>query len=256
MDLLESSLRRLNVRSASLSEQTDTIPVFVEDPGELAKICNKLLLSGEDVAVDFEGVDLCRHGELCIVQLATKESVWIVDVHTMGEKAFDEGRLRELLESPSVLKIGYDGRADSDALFHLHQTRMANFYDLQITSCKRQDKLECHRDRFVHGLGKATDVYLRTSGEKAPLGAAAKAKGRALFVPEMGGSYDVWKKRPLDPALIEYAAGDVKILHKMKAAWLEYAPESLNTAASTTRIQKAINCSKAAKGRHMAIKDF
>lgn len=244
------------LKGASLSVETETKPVFVDDPGELAKICSALLLSGEDVAVDFEGVDLCRHGELCIAQLATKENVWIVDVHTMGEKAFDDGRLRELLESRSVMKIGYDGRADSDALFHLHKTRMTNMYDLQITSCVRQDAEERRRDRFVHGLGKATDVYLRTTGERAPIGEAAKKKGRALFSPDMGGSYDVWKKRPLDPALMEYAAGDVKILHNMKAAWLKYSSESDNTSASAIRREKAIKGSAAAKGRHMAMKDF
>lgn len=72
----------------------------------------------------------------------------------------------------------------------------------------------------------------------------------------MGGSYDVWKKRPLDPALMEYAAGDVKILHNMKAAWLKYSSESDNTSASAIRIEKAIKGSAAAKGRHMAMKDF
>eukprot|EP00854_Cymbomonas_tetramitiformis_P031163 gene31163-39113_t len=252
MDQLESALGRMGI----LSQKTDIRPVFVDDPGELSKICSALILSGEDVAIDFEGVDLCRHGELCIAQLATNENVWIVDVHTMSEKAFGDGRLRQLLESPSVMKVGYDGRADSDALFHLHNTRMTNFYDLQIASCMRQDALEGCRDRFVHGLGKATAEYLRMSGESAQLSEAAKNKGKTLFAPELGGSYDVWKKRPLDPALMEYAAGDVKILHKMKAAWLEYSPESRNTSASAMRIQKAINASKAPKGRHMAIKDF
>ncbi|KAK3243690.1 hypothetical protein CYMTET_46671 [Cymbomonas tetramitiformis] len=202
MDQLESALGRMGI----LSQKTDIRPVFVDDPGELSKICSALILSGEDVAIDFEGVDLCRH--------------------------------------------------DSDALFHLHNTRMTNFYDLQIASCMRQDALEGCRDRFVHGLGKATAEYLRMSGESAQLSEAAKNKGKTLFAPELGGSYDVWKKRPLDPALMEYAAGDVKILHKMKAAWLEYSPESRNTSASAMRIQKAINASKAPKGRHMAIKDF
>ena len=36
-----------------------------------------------------------------------------------------------LLESPTVLKIGYDGRADSDALWHLHRTRLTNLFDCQ-----------------------------------------------------------------------------------------------------------------------------
>lgn len=32
-----------------------------------------LLAAGAPVAVDFEGVDLCRDGKLCLAQLATKD---------------------------------------------------------------------------------------------------------------------------------------------------------------------------------------
>lgn len=36
-----------------------------------------------------------------------------------------------------------------------------------------------------------------------------KMNGRAIFVPDLGGSYEEFEKRPLNPALLEYAALDV-----------------------------------------------
>eukprot|EP00959_Pyramimonas_sp_CCMP1952_P441915 9251149-Pyramimonas_sp.AAC.2 len=94
------------------------------------------------------------------------------------------------------------------------------------------------------------------SGTRGQLSEAVKARGRALFAPEKGGSYDVWKKRPLPSALMDYAAGDVQLLHKMKSAWLRYSPESDDTSESQKRIKKAVEGKIAAKGRHMSIKDF
>ena len=56
--------------------------------------------------MDFEGVDLCRDGELCIVQLAPLGGdTVLVDICALGERAFGEGRLRELFESEDVLKV-------------------------------------------------------------------------------------------------------------------------------------------------------
>ena len=62
----------------------------------------------------------------------------------------DGGGLREVFESTAVIKIGYDGRANFDALFHLFGTRMNKFYDVQIASCMRQDAEQGRKDRFVH----------------------------------------------------------------------------------------------------------
>ena len=127
--------------SASEEEEEDSV-VLIDDVAECKTRLTRLLEEKEPVAVDFEGVDLCRAGKLCVVQLAPRAgSVLLVDVEVLGEAAFGAGRLRELLESPMVLKIGYDGRADSDALWHLHGTRLKNVWDVQVrcpwcSSCK------------------------------------------------------------------------------------------------------------------------
>ena len=89
--------------------------------------------AAREVAIDFEGENLCRDGELCLVQLAERDGpVILLDIVVMGQRAFEEGRLRELLECNHILKIGFDGRADADALFHLHGCQLNNYYDLQV----------------------------------------------------------------------------------------------------------------------------
>ena len=39
----------------------------------------------------------------------------LIDVAKLGQAAFDEGGLRELLQSPAVLKLVFDGRNDARA---------------------------------------------------------------------------------------------------------------------------------------------
>lgn len=154
-----------------LSETLDATTLDLDSPIQLVdteeavrRVTSDLLAAGTPVAVDFEGRDLCRAGKLDLMQLSNGTRTWLIDVTTLGEEAFSAGA-RELLESENVLKVGYDGRADADALWHLHKTMLTIFYDVQIASCKRQDATEGRRDRVVHGLGRAMDVFLR--GDRA-----------------------------------------------------------------------------------------
>ena len=61
------------------------------------------------LAVDCEGIDLGRRGELCILQIAcVSESsavvVFLFDVCVLGRAMFDRG-LRQVLENASILKL-------------------------------------------------------------------------------------------------------------------------------------------------------
>jgi exonuclease 3'-5' domain-containing protein 1 len=64
------------------------------------------------LAVDIEGINLCRRGRISIVQLQSSLSqvVWLVDVTVLGAQAFDEvdkeGRsLRSILQRPDIQKV-------------------------------------------------------------------------------------------------------------------------------------------------------
>ena len=107
-------------------------------------------------------------------------------------------------------------------------------YDVQIANCARHDAENGHsRDRYVHGLAKATAAFLRTDPARARKFHAIKSAGLKLFAPEHGGSYEVWRARPLPRALVEYAAADDGLLLEMKAAWECYTPVRQNVTPST-----------------------
>lgn len=66
------------------------------------------------LAIDLEGVELCRFGRISILQIVAdcSQVIWLIDVTTLGKLAFEhsdaEGRsLRLILESGATKKV-YD----------------------------------------------------------------------------------------------------------------------------------------------------
>ncbi|TFK73376.1 hypothetical protein BDN72DRAFT_761787 [Pluteus cervinus] len=172
------------------------------------------------LAVDLEGVHLSREGSVCILQILRVGSnrVWLIDVTTLGAKAFEEKdhrgiSLREVLESPKTQKLFFDVRNDSDALYNLHGVLLQNVYDLQVLELAVRLS-NGTQARYVTGLRRAMETYLDppASWKKT------KDEGKAIFDPAQGGSYEVFEKRPLDPRIVEYCAQDVTLLSHLRNA--------------------------------------
>jgi exonuclease 3'-5' domain-containing protein 1 len=71
------------------------------------------------LALDCEGVDLGRSGEVCIIQLSTENLCFIFDVHELTASCELVVALTTILEDENIIKIIHDCKMDSDALFHL-----------------------------------------------------------------------------------------------------------------------------------------
>jgi len=54
----------------------------------------QLLRKETQLSVDCEGVELGKTGELCLVQIATSQKVYLFDVEVLGRKIFDQGKQR------------------------------------------------------------------------------------------------------------------------------------------------------------------
>ena len=67
-------------------------PVLV-DSVEKVQAAVENLKSYEMLSVDCEGVDLGKEGELCLLQIATKEKVYLVDIVELEGKAFETGKI-------------------------------------------------------------------------------------------------------------------------------------------------------------------
>mmetsp|Transcript_10558 Transcript_10558/g.30070 ORF Transcript_10558/g.30070 Transcript_10558/m.30070 type:complete len:249 (+) Transcript_10558:65-811(+) len=229
--------------------------VLIGNVSSCRRVCSAIIASRKNVAVDLEGIALSRDGQICLIQLAVDgdPEVKLIDVVSLGQEAFDAGLLGSLLSNDTVRKLMYDVRGDADALYHQFKVRIANVVDVQVLYCRTFDSPS---DPYVKGLGKALSRCPGlTDDQRAELD-AVKAAGVRLFAPEKGGSYEVWRQRPLSPALVDYASADVAHLHAMYSAWRGAVGEEDTKAITESRMAKAINNPQPCKGRHMAKKDF
>lgn len=226
---------------------------LVDNAQRCAAVVQELLRKPE-IAVDIEGVFLCRSGEVCIIQVADETGkVYLFDITILSSTAFEEGRLRELLESTHVAKVVFDGRADNDALSHIYGIAMRNIYDLQILHAL---KFGTSGDKYVKGLEKCLEAAAVVPLQDKVHMTSIKEQGKRLFAPDLGGSFAVWQSRPLQQALIDYAIADVKYMLAMKRRWAAPSLDGLVQSLAEERIQKAIAGSQPAKGQHMALRDF
>jgi exonuclease 3'-5' domain-containing protein 1 len=64
------------------------------------------------LAIDLEGVNLCRQGRISIVQIFadTSNVIWLIDITTLGREAFDHKNaygqnLRGVFQNPLTKKV-------------------------------------------------------------------------------------------------------------------------------------------------------
>lgn len=203
------------------------------------------LMKEVEVAVDIEGIDLGRHpGKVCIVQVCGRASrtVYLFDISTLQGDAFEAGGLASLLESSDVLKVFFDVRSDTDALFHNHQVRVRGAYDLQVLY---HLKFCGPKTNYLTGLKKVLGEYGATEipAEEMRSLESLKEQGLHLFAPERGGTYAVWEKRPLSAELVQYCAADVEYLLNMKDFWGKSALDGHVLEISEKRIGDFIDTS-------------
>lgn len=149
-------------------------------------------LSRFDVlAVDCEGVDMDRTGKLCVLSIAAENMRFVFDVVALGNLMFESG-LKSLLESQTVVKLFFDCRRDSDALFHQYQIRLRNVLDCQMLELAFRKQYGQNTSHLC-GLAKALEMYLP---ELAALHSFRDLKTRT--VKRFHEDTSLWNKRPLD----------------------------------------------------------
>lgn len=168
------------------------------------------LLEGEDeVAFDFEGAKLNRDGPLCLIQLVCSKDptqVHVIDMWVLGKEALDVSTssgltLRGILTSDTVTKLWFDPRNDVDALYHQFGTKPGKVLDLQLLYVYSR-RYRGEHVLHVPGLGRCVKECCRVE-----FLSSIKNIGQGLC---NSNNYACFKKRPLDPALIVYAAADVR----------------------------------------------
>jgi len=206
-------------------------PTFIESPFRVNLIDSfgrlmKLLVHLEGIcnneaalAVDFEGVKLCRHGALCLVQMTCSDDpqlVYVLDVHVLGKRAFTmqtpQGTsMKALLEEQNIRKVWFDPRNDVDALYHQFGITPRGIFDLQLAEVanRRNRGLNVH---FVQGLYKCLTQCPALQSEQKVFAERINTLGKSLFEPQNGGNYEIFRHRPLNPVILVYAAHDSRYM--------------------------------------------
>lgn len=155
---------------------------LVTHPAQLASCLNHLSqapLIGFDT--EFVGEDAYRP-ELCLVQVATAEALFVIDPFECGP--LDE--FWQLLLDPKRTTIVHAGREDIRMCFFQSGKPPANVFDVQIAA----------------GL----------VGMTYPIGYAGLVHDLLHQRMQKGETLTDWRKRPLTPAQVRYAYDDVRFL--------------------------------------------
>jgi ribonuclease D len=150
------------------------------------------------VALDIEGVDLGRNGQISLVQLSPEPTkCFLLDVLGHDKDSALVGWLRGLLESTSVLKIIHDCRMDSDALRHKLAIDLAHCHDTTCWNFKLRGEENANLNNVLLANGIRQNIKRDSS--------------------VYASNHAFWATRPLTTQMIEWAAGDICSMFELYA---------------------------------------
>jgi exonuclease 3'-5' domain-containing protein 1 len=151
--------------------------------------------------------------------------------------------LKTILEDESIAKLMWDCRSDNSALFHLYGIRLAGVVDLQLHCLAwslAEDPANSRTQQMFHSLhwALATANHAEMGPEERNAYSRVVQMARILSVPERGGTYDVWKQRPLPGVLRQYCT-DATMFFALRAYYQQ--TEATHAEALKLAVQKRLN---------------
>ena len=196
-------------------DELDEQVVFIDSyTSEAFTQCVLELKQAKVIAYDCEGVRLSRTGKITLLQIAIPKKIFLIDVMTIGGKeVFTDGGLKDIIESEEILKLAYDVRMDSDALFHQHDVVLKNVLDLQL--------LDIAIRRAAGGIVEhlpslSKTVSRRLTNAEILVCEDLKKRVKNMYTSVEDG--DLWARRPLIDDARRYAALDAWVLMKLDQA--------------------------------------
>ncbi|KFY81752.1 hypothetical protein V500_11133 [Pseudogymnoascus sp. VKM F-4518 (FW-2643)] len=184
---------------------------IVDTPLAIANLVDSLVglpTTPPSLYLDIEGVSLGRHGSISIIQLLVLPTnlTYLIDIHTLHSAAFTTagatGRtLQSILEDASIPKVFFDVRNDSDALYSHFSISLAGIHDIQLMELATRPRSK----KFLHGLARCITSDLSLGAYEKRQWVERKDRGKRLFAPEMGGSYEVFNERPMGEDIALYS---------------------------------------------------
>jgi ribonuclease D len=173
---------------------TVPLPLPVEIVSQSAQLdaAVKAMLGSRDIAIDTESNSFHRYPEqLCLIQIATRNRVYIVDVIVLKEIA----ALKEVINA-SMIKVVHGADYDIRSLDRHYGFRIRNLYDTNIAA------------RFAGLIRVGLAALLEDL-----LGVTIPKSERLQRAD--------WGRRPLSAELLDYAAADVRHLFALREALVQ-----------------------------------
>lgn len=223
----------------------------ISGPGRAMDEAVAQCASCDVIAVDCEGVNMSRVGPVTLLQVATDTDAYLFDVQAMGRACFEMvsdaavtngANLKSVLEDPKVVKLMFDCRVDSDALFHQHGVSLQNVFDVQLADVAARRRNH-HAVSLLSGMPKCAARWLPKGANQAEANLAAndgkggfdpsappdavsiarvtehlKRKVKEQYASNLGGDGELWARRPLAEDVRRYAALDAWLLKEIYAA--------------------------------------
>ena len=178
---LEEMVQRLPVRLLSTANQTQMLAQRILDSDQ------------HSIAVDCGGEKIGRFGKLALVQIATKDEIFLIDVET--EDVIQP--LKPVLMSVGLVKVFHDCREAASLLLNQYHIPIYSVYDLQVafTAWLEREGLEIYQASLAE--------IIRTFS----LSAYRLHRWDRLERSEIPGPK--WHERPLQPQVIRKAVENV-----------------------------------------------
>lgn len=171
------------------------------------------------IGFDCEGDNLGRYGTTCYTQIRDypNEQTYLVDLLTLGQAAWDTvgadnmTTLKTIFERRDIVKIIFDVRGDSNALYKDYGIKLAGVLDMQYLALLGMEYPRKYRVGFVSTVQKVE--Y-----------ASEEERDQWLLLKShefKDHDYSVFKQRPLPKALKQYAVNDVLGVDKLAAKLTE-----------------------------------
>ncbi|GAB6020600.1 hypothetical protein CHUAL_003277 [Chamberlinius hualienensis] len=156
------------------------------------------------ISIDAEGVNLGPNGPMTLLQIGTGGgNIVILDLVACREMMTDGG-IKEILESPNIIKVVHDCRNDSAALYYQFDITLNNVFDTQAAHAvilKNSTNKPVHKVKNI-----SLNNLCRTYG--APFINPKKEQMKKLYRRDQR----FWSRRPLTDDMILYAAYDIYAL--------------------------------------------
>lgn len=175
--------------------------------------------------LDADGRRLCRTGPLAVLELhyttPTQSHTYLIYVHFLEDRAFSTlstdslFSLKSILENPAIPKVFFDVRMDADALFSQYGVALAGVIDVQLMELSVRAKRDGGSDGWLHSFARCLEHDSGFAAVEVERFESARSRGKALWDPEVGGTYDVFELKSLSSEIIAYCEAVVGALPRL-----------------------------------------